>query len=58
MQTATVVVKDLQGNLSEKIHLILDSGSQRSYITERVAAKLKLPVDSMEKFSIVTFGGL
>ena len=56
MQTATVVVKDLQGNLSEKIHLILDSGSQRSYITERVAAKLKLPVDSMEKLSIVTFG--
>ena len=56
MQTATVVIKDLQGNLSEKIRLILDSGSQRSCITERVAAKLKLPVDSMEKLPVVTFG--
>ena len=32
MQIATVVVKNLQGNLLTKICLILDSGSQRSFI--------------------------
>ena len=37
MQTATVVVKNSQSDASEKIRLILDSGSQRSYITESVA---------------------
>ena len=56
MQTATVVVKNFQGDTSEKIRLILDSGSQRSYITESVAKRLKLPLDSTEKLSVVTFG--
>ena len=56
MQTATVVVKNFQGDTSEKIRLILDSGSQRSYITESVAKGLKLPLDSTERLSVVTFG--
>jgi len=34
----------------------LDSGSQRSYITEQVATKLKLPFEPVEKLSVVTFG--
>ena len=46
MQTATIVVKNFQRDTSEKIRLILDSGSQRSYIIESVAKRLKLPLDS------------
>ena len=56
MQTATVVVKNSQGDVSEKIRLILDSGSQSSYITESVAKRLKLPLNSTERLSVVTFG--
>ena len=54
VQTATVMVKGLQ-NEATKIRLILDSGSQRSYITEQVASRLKLP-ELIEKISVVTFG--
>ena len=56
MQTATVVVKNSQGDASEKIHLILNSGSKRSYVTESVAKRLKLPLNSTERLSVVTFG--
>ena len=55
MQTATVMVKDLHGKLSAKIRLILDSGSQRSYVTESLAKQLKLPLDTTERLSVVTF---
>ena len=55
MQTATVMVKDLHGKLSAKIRLILDSGSQRSYVTESLAKQLKLPLDTTESLSVVTF---
>ena len=56
MQTATVVVKNSQGNSSVSVRLILDSGSQRSYITESLAKGLKLTIDPTEKLSVVTFG--
>ena len=56
MQTATVVMKNFQSDTSEKNHLILDSGSQRSYIIESMAKRLKLPLDSTERLSVVTFG--
>ena len=52
MQTATVTIKNLQNDSTK----ILDSGSQRSYIAEQIAAKLKLPLESTEKLSIVIFG--
>lgn len=55
MQSATVTVKNSQDD-TIKIRLILDSGSQRSYITKQVVVKLKLPFESIEKLSVVTFG--
>ena len=56
MQTATVVVKNSQGNSSVSVRLILDSGSQSSYITKSLAKGLKLTIDPTEKLSVVTFG--
>ena len=56
MQTATTVVKDIENNSSATVHLILDSGSQRTYITERLADELKLKLGEPERLSVVTFG--
>lgn len=56
MQTATSMVKDVSGNSSISVRIILDSGSQRTYITEKLAERLNLKLKSPEKLSIVTFG--
>ena len=56
MQTATTTVRNPQDNSVVSVHLILDSGSRRSYITEKLAKRLKLPLDQTEKLSVVTFG--
>ena len=56
MQTATAVVKNPQNDPSVSVHLILDSGSQRPYITENLAKGLKLTLNQTEKLSVVTFG--
>ena len=56
MQTATVTVKNRKHNSSASVRLVLDSGSQRSYITEKLAKVLKLTLDQTEKLSVVTFG--
>ena len=56
MQTASTIVKNQQDNSAVSVRLILDSGSQRSYIMEKLARELRLPLDKAEKLSIVTFG--
>ena len=56
MQTATVTVKNRKHNSSASVRLVLDSGSQRSYITEKLAKVLKLTLYQTEKLSVVTFG--
>ena len=56
MQTATTVMKDMEKNLSATIRLILDSGSQHTYITKRLADGLKLKLGEPEGVSVVTFG--
>ena len=56
MQTATVTVRNTKDNSSVSVHLILDSGSQRSYITESLAKGLQLTLDRTDKLSVVTFG--
>ena len=56
LQTATTVVKNTHGESSTSVRLILDSGSQRTYITERLAKELKLELSSPENISVVTFG--
>ena len=56
MQTATVTVKNRKHNSSASVCLVLDSGYERSYITEKLARVLKLTLDRTEKLSVVTFG--
>ncbi|XP_065892752.1 uncharacterized protein [Dysidea avara] len=55
MQTATTV-KNVQGSSSMPVHLILDSGSQRTYVTEKLAKEIKLNLGPSESLSIATFG--
>jgi len=38
------------------VRLILDSGSQKTYVTEKVAKELKLNLGPFENLSIATFG--
>ena len=56
MQTATTTVKNPQDDSSVSVRLILDSGSQRSYITEKLAKGLNLSLNQTERLSVVTFG--
>ena len=56
MQTATAVVRNVDKGSSSKIRLILDSGSQRTYITKGLANELKLKLSKPEELSVVTFG--
>ena len=56
MQTATVTVRNTKDNSSVSVCLILDPGSQRSYITESLAKGLQLTLDRTDKLSVVTFG--
>ena len=56
MQRATKVIKNMEGNLSRPVRLILDSGSQQTYVTERLAKDIKLELGVSENLSIATFG--
>ena len=56
MQTASAVVRNEDKGLSSTICLILDSGSQRTYITKGSADELNLKLGEPEEFSVVTFG--
>ena len=56
MQTATATISDTSGNQSMSIRMILDSGSQRIYITEKLAKNLKLKLSPIEKVTVATFG--
>ena len=56
MQTATSTVKSTSGNSSTSIRMLLDSGSQRTYVTEKLANDLKLELNSTEKLTVITFG--
>ena len=56
MQTATATISDTSGNQSMPIRMILDSGSQRTYITEKLAKNLKLKLSPIEKVTVATFG--
>ena len=55
MQTATVEVENLEISGKQTIRLLLDTGSQRSYITEQLADKLQLPIKGSETLTVYTF---
>ena len=57
LQTALVDVKNSDtSEVFHKARVLFDSGSQRSYITKSLAAKLKLPVKRSETMIVNTFG--
>ena len=55
MQTATVEVENLEKSGKQTIRLLLDTGSQRSYITEQLADKLQLQIKGSETLTVYTF---
>ena len=54
-QTATSEVQGLNKPRKKIIRLLLDTGSQRTYITEDLAKKLRLEVKESETLSVFTF---
>jgi len=56
IQTATATVLNTPGNKSTPIRMILDSGSQRTYITEKLAKNLQLKLYPRESVKVATFG--
>ena len=56
LQTDVVIVKNPKDSKVLKIKVLFDNGSQRSYISNRVANFLNLPSESVENICISTFG--
>ena len=56
MQTATSVVTNLLGSPLVSVCIMLDSGSQRTYVTESLARNLNLHLRAPKKLAVVTFG--
>jgi hypothetical protein len=56
MQTVLTDVRGAKSLKSEKVRLILDSGSHRSYIAKSLADRLKLKGEKDQEINIVTFG--
>ena len=57
LQTATAeVYNPTDSSSTQKLRIILDNGSQRSYLTDRVKNSLKLTATRRQKLSIATFG--
>ncbi|XP_073966399.1 uncharacterized protein isoform X2 [Choristoneura fumiferana] len=55
LQTAVVMVKGENGR-SKKCRILLDSGSQRSYVTRSIAEELRLKTEEENHLFIFTFG--
>ena len=55
MQTATVMVRSTLGNQSVPVRIILDSGSQRACVTEKLADNLKLKLSPPESDTVAIF---
>ena len=56
MQTATATIVKNPGDQPTTVRLILDSGSQRTYITEKLAENLRLALKPPERLTVATFG--
>lgn len=56
MQTAKADITNPNNSLKQKVRMLLDSGSQRSYITEALAKKMNLKMGKKEEIMLVTFG--
>ena len=56
MQTAKTEIKGQRNSKGEIVRILLDSGSQRTYVTESLADKLHLKREKEEEIQLVTFG--
>ncbi|XP_045216847.2 uncharacterized protein LOC123566631 [Mercenaria mercenaria] len=56
MQTANTYVQNPTGQSEQQVRALLDSGSQRTYITERLANSLNLKTEGEQEIRLVTFG--
>ena len=56
MQTARADIKNTINCYRQNVRLLLDSGSQRTYITESLAKNLNLKMGNTDEIMLVTFG--
>ena len=56
MQTARAEINNHNTGSKQNVRLLLDSGSQRTYITESLAKKMNLKMGRKEEIMLVTFG--
>ena len=56
MQTTLTEVSNTSSTSTEQIRVLLDSGSQRTYITEELAKTLMLEGGGEQEIHLVTFG--
>ena len=56
LQTATVLLQTSNGRSSIKARVLLDSASQRTFMTSQLAQRLNLALEDKEILSISTFG--
>ena len=56
MQTARADINNPNNGLKENVRLLLDSGSQRTYVTESLAKEMDLKMGKKEEIMLVTFG--
>ena len=56
LMTAKATVTDMNDNYSKKVRVLLDLGSQRSFITREIADAVQLPVIGKEKMIVNGFG--
>jgi hypothetical protein len=56
MQTAYTEVFNSVTDKKEAVRIVMDSGSQRTYITEDLARRLNLRMGPTEEISLITFG--
>lgn len=56
MQTARAAIQNPANGHRHNTRLLLDSGSQRTYITESLANKLNLKMGNSDEIMLVTFG--
>ena len=54
MQTAQAKLTNLNQSRCEQVRILLDSGSQRTYITESLAEQLQLRREKTEEIKVVT----
>ena len=56
LQTAKAIVKTQSESQSVQARILFDSGSQRSYVTERLRERLRAPTVKSETLNLNTFG--